>query len=79
MEHFLSLLNLLKYCLCFILAPRPEIKPTCPALEGEVLTTELPGKCLHNAFYFKNSIVFSNLQGFFVCVCFFFLMGIEQL
>ena len=26
-------------------------------------------------FYFKNSIVFSNLQGFFVCVCVFFFNG----
>ena len=27
-----------------ILAPRPGIEPTSPALEGEVLTTGLPGK-----------------------------------
>ena len=27
-----------------ILAPRPEIKSPPPALEGEVLTTGLPGK-----------------------------------
>ena len=27
-----------------ILAPRPEIKSPSPALEGEVLTTGLPGK-----------------------------------
>ena len=55
-----SLLNLLQYCFCFmswffghetcgILAPRPGIEPTPPALEGEVLTTGLPGKShLHN-------------------------------
>ena len=52
---FKSLLNLLQYCFCFmfrffgheacgILAPRPGIKPTPPALEGEVLTTGPPGK-----------------------------------
>ena len=28
---------------CGILALRPEIEPTSPALEGEVLTTGLPG------------------------------------
>ena len=31
---------------CGILAPRPGIKPVPPALEGEVLTTGLPGKSL---------------------------------
>ena len=52
---FLSLLNLLQYCFCFmfwflgheacgILASCPGIKPAPPALEGEVLTTEPPGK-----------------------------------
>ena len=55
MDHFLSLLNLLKYCFCFlfwsfdhkacwILAPWPGIKPTSAVLEGEVLTTGPPGK-----------------------------------
>ena len=50
-----SFLNLLQYCFCFmfwffgheacgILAPLPGIKPTTPALEGEVLTSGLPGK-----------------------------------
>ena len=29
-----------------ILAPQPGIEPTTPALEGEVLTTELLGKSL---------------------------------
>ena len=49
------LLNLLQYCFCFmfwffgretceILAPWPGIKPSPPALEGEVLTTGPPGK-----------------------------------
>ena len=31
---------------CGILAPQPAIEPTPPALEGEVLTTGLPGKSL---------------------------------
>ena len=54
-DHFLSLLNLLQYCFCFmfwflgheacgILASCPGIKRAPPALEGEVLTTEPPGK-----------------------------------
>ena len=55
-EPFLkSFLNLLRYCFCFmfwffgcdacgVLAPRSGIKPTPPALEGEVLTTGPPGK-----------------------------------
>ena len=47
------LLNLLRYCFRFmffdckaggIIAPRPEIKPTSPALEGKVPTTGPPGK-----------------------------------
>ena len=32
---------------CGILAPWPGIKPAFPALEGEVLTTGLPGKTLY--------------------------------
>ena len=31
---------------CAILAPQPGIKPATPGLEGEVLTTGLPGKSL---------------------------------
>ena len=49
------LLNLLQYCFCFmfwffgpeacgILAPRPGVKPTPPALEGQILTIGPPGK-----------------------------------
>ena len=34
-----------------ILAPWPGIKPVPPALEGEVLTTGLPGKSLHLNFF----------------------------
>ena len=57
---FKFLLNLLQYCFCFmfwffsflffgpeacgILALPPGIKPTPPALEGEVLTSGPPGK-----------------------------------
>ena len=52
-----SLLNLLEYCFCFMFwfsnrkvygtpAPRPGIEPASFALEGEVLTTGLPGKSL---------------------------------
>ena len=36
---------------CGILAPRPGIEPAPPALEGEVLTTGLPGKSLSHLFY----------------------------
>ena len=31
---------------CETLVPQPRIKPTSPALEGEVLATGLPGKSL---------------------------------
>ena len=58
-NHFLSLLNLLQYCFCFIfwflgheacgiLAHHPGIKPAPPALEDEVLTTGPPGKSPHS-------------------------------
>ena len=55
-NFFKLLLNLLQYCFCFIyvyffgheacvtLVPWPGIKPTPSALEGQVLTTGLPGK-----------------------------------
>ena len=50
-----SLLNLLQYCFCLMfwffgreacgmLAPQPGLEPNPPALEGEGLTTGLPGK-----------------------------------
>ena len=56
-----SLLNLLRYCFCFmfwffgceacgILAPWQGIEPAPPALEGEVLTTEPAGKSLARSF-----------------------------
>ena len=55
------LLNLLQYCFCFmfwfsgheacgILAPSPGMEPATPSLEGEILTTGLPGKSLHCLF-----------------------------
>ena len=57
-----SLLNLLQCCLCFIFFSGPEafgiltpqlgIKPTPPALEGEVLTNRLPGKSLFLIFFY---------------------------
>ena len=35
---------------CGILAPRPGIEPTPPALEGEVLTTGPPGRSLNYSY-----------------------------
>ena len=59
-----SLLNVLQYCVCFVLffwpgtmwdlnSP-PGIEPSPPALEGEVLTTGPPGKfplCISSSGY----------------------------
>ena len=78
-----SLLNLLQYCFCFMLwffghkacgisAPRPGIKSAPPAMEGEVLTTGLPGKSLSWIFLTwewrgwekKKQMVFSNRSSF---------------
>ena len=36
---------------CGILDPRPGLEPAPPALEGEVLTTGLPGKSQEHHFY----------------------------
>ena len=36
---------------CGILAPRSGIEPAPPALEGDVLTTEPPGKSHFNIFW----------------------------
>ena len=53
-HFFKSLLNLLQYCLFYVLffghdahgtlTPPPEIKLTHPALKGQILTTGPPGK-----------------------------------
>ena len=56
-----SSLNLLQYCFCFMfwffgheacgmLAPQPGIKLAPPALEGEAVTTVLPGKSIVSIF-----------------------------
>ena len=69
----MSLLNLLQYCFyfmfwffgpkaCRILAPRPEIEPVLPALEGKVLTTGPPGKSL-GAFIIIGWIKYQLPQG----------------
>ena len=63
MLTILKVLNLLQYCFCFfmfgfffgskvcgILIPWLRIESAPPALEGEVLTAGLPGKC--QKFYF---------------------------
>ena len=65
---FKSLLNFLHYYFCFmgwffgheacgILATPPGIEPTPPALEVEVLTTELSGKSLPYIFFICCSII----------------------
>ena len=46
---------------CGILAPRPGIEPTAPALAGEVLTTGPPGKSLQT-FMMKGNI-FTGFEG----------------
>ena len=48
-----------------ILAPQPGIEPTTPALEGEVLTTELLGKSLFFFFFrvfFHIEVLIANLE-----------------
>ena len=68
MNTFLkSLLDLLQYCFillclfvwfgceaCGILVPQPGMKPACPALEGKVLATGLPGKCHYQGIFQPN-------------------------
>ena len=46
---------------CGILAPRSGIEPEPPALEGEVLTTGLPGKSLEVLSYFLFNDIFWKL------------------
>ena len=54
---------------CGILAPRPGIEATPLALEGEVLTTGLPGKS--HVMYFELIFVTSvkSVSRFFFCCC----------
>ena len=47
--HFCFMFCFLGHEACEILAPHPGIEPAPPALEGEVLTTGLPGKSLINS------------------------------
>ena len=44
--HLFSVFWFFDHKACGILVPQPGIKPTAPALEGEVLTAEPPGKSL---------------------------------
>ena len=62
---FVTILCLFVFCFFFghkpreILALRPGIEPTSPALEDEVLTTRLPGKslcCFTLILYFYESV-----------------------
>ena len=94
-----SLLHLLQYCFCFmfwffghkacgILAPWPGIKPTPPALEGEVLTTGPPGKSLWFWFlakptfnchsHFISPRVAASLGGWSLSSDCWFLSGVRQ-
>ena len=41
---------------CVILVPQPGIEPTTPALEGEVLSTGLPGKSLEMIYVLNRQI-----------------------
>ena len=81
-----SLLNLLQYCFCFkvwcfglqahrIFAPCPGIEPT-PALEGEVLITEPPGKSSDpiQSLPLKCS---SPSLGFWLCIPPYLLLSVE--
>ena len=75
-----SVLNLLKYCFCFmfwffahktcwILSPQPEIKPAFPALEAEVPNIELPVKFLF-------LLLMDNFTEYSILGCFFFSFNI---
>ena len=43
-----------------ILAPRPGIEPAHPALEGEVLTTGLPGKSLASKRFYPFGFIYNE-------------------
>ena len=46
-----------------ILALQPEIEPAPPAVEGEVLTTGLPGKSPHITFFSDCVLIWIKLEG----------------
>ena len=52
---FYVLVYFFGYEACGILSPRPGIKPAPPALEGEVLTTELTGKSQKTIFKWEST------------------------
>ena len=70
--HFCFMFWFFGHEACGILVPQPGVKPTPPALEGEVLTTGPPGKSPDLHFYsFHSSIplppelILSSLRGLF--------------
>ena len=63
-----------QYCFCFkpwhcghkacgILTPQQGIEPAPPAVEGEVLTTTLPGKSPHITFFSDCVLIWIKLEG----------------
>ena len=56
---------------CGILAPRPEMEPMLPALEGEVLITGLPGKSPQISFMHSCFLLWIEILRDFICaICF---------
>ena len=56
---------------CGILAPRPEIEPTSPALEGAVLITGQPGKSPQISFMHSCFLLWIEILRYFICaICF---------
>ena len=51
---------------CGILVPWPGIEPAPPALEGEVSTTELPGKSLVVVLIYLFSLMTNDLENLFI-------------
>ena len=52
---------------CGILAPRPEIEPTSPALEGAVLITGQPGKSPQISFMHSCFLLWIEILRYFIC------------
>ena len=48
---------------CGILIPQPGVEPAPPAVEGEVLTTTLPGKSPHIIFFSDCVVIWIKLEG----------------